>query len=217
MRRLVVFARSPAAGPVKTRLAATVGEARAVALHRAFVLDQCEFALSFRAIGIEPELSLDAPWPTPEELPPRMPVALQGPGDLGARMLGALERAAGAGCDAAAILGADAPALPAASVREAFTAIEEGAGAAIVPAADGGYVLVATPAPPEALFREVPWGTSEVLAATRLRAEEAGIRLVALAPSFDVDVESDLGKLREALMSDPLRAPRTAALLGIRG
>lgn len=217
MRRLVVFARSPAAGPVKTRLSATIGEARALSLHRAFVLDQCDFAISLRAAGIEPELSLDAPWPAPEELPQGMPVTLQGPGDLGARMLRALGRAVETGCSAAAILGADAPALPASSVREAFAAIADGADAAIVPAADGGYVLVATAAPPERLFREVPWGTSAVLDATRARAEEAGIRVVVLASSFDVDVESDLETLRDALREDRSRAPRTAALLGIRG
>ena len=143
--------------------------------------------------------------------------AEQGEGDLGARLHRALMRAFASGAAAAAILGADAPTLPSALVDEAFAALARGADAVVIPAHDGGYVLVGASHPVPALFAGVPWGTPGVHEATRRLARETGLVLAETSPWSDVDVESDLRRLAGELAADPARAPATASLMARLG
>ncbi len=87
--------------------------------------------------------------------------------------------------------------------------------AVICPATDGGYVLIGLARPLPALFREVPWGGSEVLQATLERARETNIALELMAPWYDVDRPEDLERLRADLRDaeGPARAPETARAL----
>ena len=141
----------------------------------------------------------------------------QGEGDLGARMHRALLRAFASGAAAAAILGADAPTLPSTLVDDAFTLLARGADAVVIPAHDGGYVLVGASHPVPALFDGIPWGTPLVQEVTRRRARETGLVLAETSSWSDVDVESDLVRLARELAADPSRAPATAALMARLG
>jgi hypothetical protein len=143
--------------------------------------------------------------------------AQQGDGDLGARMHRALLRAFADGATAAAILGADAPTLPRALVEDAFAHLGRGADAVLIPAADGGYVLIGARRPVPVLFTAMPWGTPLVLETTRRLARETGCLLAETAPWSDVDVEADLSRLAGELAADPSRAPATAAFLARLG
>jgi rSAM/selenodomain-associated transferase 1 len=202
VEHLVLFAKTPRLHEVKTRLVPTLTPAAALALHEAMLADQSAFVRSLAGATRTCEVCLDA---------------LQGEGDLGARMERALGRALSSGAQRAAILGADAPTLPRALVEEAFALLARGADAAIVPADDGGYVLVGASRPVPALFRGIPWGTPSVLPVTRERARDAGLVLVETSPWADVDVEADLPRLARELAADPLRAPATAATLSRLG
>lgn len=141
----------------------------------------------------------------------------QGDGDLGARLHRAFLHAFAEGAERAAILGGDAPTLPRALVEEAFELLRRGADAVIVPAHDGGYVLVGASQPVPALFGNVPWGTPAVADTTRRLARAAGLVLAETAAWFDVDVESDLSRLARELAADPSRAPATAKALARLG
>lgn len=214
--RLVLFARSPRPGRVKTRLVPPLTPAEALALHLAFVEDQLRFLLGFRKDGAGVALSVDGPFRAAGELARLLPaVALeeQGPGDLGERMLRSVQRSAGRGARATVLVAADAPTLPADRLRASLAALDRGAHAALSPAEDGGYVLLAMREPHGALFRDIPWGEARVLEATRVRAREAALRLAETPPWYDVDDGPSLWRL----LGDPelrRRAPATARALG---
>ncbi len=214
MRSLILFARVPRPGAVKTRLEPALGAAQALRLHRAFVLDQSRLLGEFEREGVRIELCLDGPWPDPPD--PLRPIARaeQGPGSLGERMLRAFGRAAARGASLTAIVGADAPTLPRVLIEDLFAALASGSDAAVVPATDGGYVALGVRGPaPSVLFDGIPWGSDEVLAATLEVASREGLRLACGAPWFDVDRPEDLAVLAASCSRDPGRAPETAALL----
>jgi rSAM/selenodomain-associated transferase 1 len=202
VEHVILFAKSPRLHRVKTRLASLLTAEQALLLHEAMLSDQTYFLGTLVASGRSCEICLDTK---------------QGEGDLGARMDRALRKALASGAKAAAILGADAPTLPRSLVDDAFARLAQGADAVIIPAHDGGYVLVGASRPVPALFAGVPWGTPLVQEATRRIAGEAGLVLAETAPWSDVDVEGDVRRLARELAADPLRAPATASLLSRLG
>jgi len=213
----VLFGRSPRAGRVKTRLVPSLGVAGTLALYRAFLLDQLRLLHGFRSTCTL-ELCLDGKLAPDAELASALGQArltVQGPGDLGQRMLRCFRRAARAGSRATVIVGADAPTLPVSIVASAFARLATGCPAVLAPAADGGYVLLGLARPEPALFREVPWGGPEVARITAERARAAGVALERLAPWYDVDDSSGLVRLRDELAkpSGRERAPATARAL----
>jgi rSAM/selenodomain-associated transferase 1 len=198
MERLILFAKAPRLHEVKTRLAPRLIPEQALLLHEAMLADQIDFVNALASPRRVCEVCLDTQ---------------QGAGDLGARMSRALVRAFEGGATRAAILGADAPTLPRVLVEDAFERLATGADAVIVPAEDGGYVLVGASRPLPALFAGVPWGTASVADETRRLAREAGLVMAETAPWFDVDVEADLTRLARELAANPKRAPATAEVL----
>jgi rSAM/selenodomain-associated transferase 1 len=214
VERLILFARSPRLGEVKTRLAPPLTPGESLALHKAMLVDQIAFVASLVGPGRTGELCADGPWPTDggvPALPTSMPRTLQAGGDLGRRMDAALARGHAAGAQRIAIIGTDAPTLPARIVEEAFTRLRDGADAVVTPAPDGGYALIATAGRFPALFRGIPWGTDAVLTATRRRAQDAGVQLDETEGWADVDRIEDLPRLLSETERDPGRAPATAA------
>lgn len=214
MRSLILFARAPRLGAVKTRLEPALGADRTLRLHTAFVLDQARLLGELAREGARVELCVEGAWPHLPVPLRAIPQAEQRGGSLGDRMLEAFWRAKTAGATLAAIVGADAPTLPRGRIEELFGALDSGFDAAVVPATDGGYVAIGVRVPaPAALFHRVPWGSDGVLAATREAAAREGIRLDCAAPWFDVDRPEDLPLLAGSCARDPGRAPETSALL----
>ena len=210
MHRVVVFAKRPRAGHVKTRLVPPLSAEQAARLHRAFVVDLLNRLIT---LEVSVELCCDEPWPDP--LPERVALTQQGPGDLGERLLLTVVRSADEGAQETVVLGADAPTVPLESVAEALRRVSKHDDAVIVPAADGGYVLIGMGSPAPALFDDIPWGGSEVSATTRRRAEDAGLQLHELPEWYDVDDAASLDRLRQELATASGRrlAPITAAFL----
>ena len=193
-RVLLVFARAPRPGRVKTRLAADLGEERAAAVYRALgrgVVDRVRGGPWRTWIVHDPPDAAAAAeveaWLGAEglELHP------QDPGDLGRRMERAFDRAFRAGARRVAVVGTDAPDVDAAHVGAALDALDD-ADVVLGPAADGGYWLLALARPRPELFRDVPWSTAQVLGVTRRRAAALGLRVRELEVLTDVDVAADL-------------------------
>jgi len=196
---VVVFARAPEPGRVKTRLIPELGEAGAAALHRRLV-EHSLVAASEAAIGpVELWCAPDAGDPFFGECERRFGVSLhpQGDGDLGARMHRAFESAL-ARCARVILIGSDIPALSGPYLREANRALD-GHDAVIGPAEDGGYVLIGLSRRDPELFREIPWGGPEVLAETRRRIATLRWRSSELAALWDLDRPEDLQRLPEDL------------------
>lgn len=211
----LLFARSPRPGRVKTRLVPPLNPVEAAALHLAFVEDQLRFLSGFAQEGASVVLYVDEPFRPEGELENLLadiPVETQGSGDLGERMLRAVRRSAARGSRATALVAADAPAMPPDSLREAVRALEADFDAGLVPAEDGGYVLLALREPLEPLFRDIPWGGPEVLDRTRRRAQESGIRLFETEATYDVDDAASLRRLWEEPELSR-RSPSTARAL----
>jgi len=216
MSRLVVFAKRPRAGHVKTRLIPALGPERALAFHRAFVADQLRLLREFDRCRLE--LCVDGPWPADPEIDPLLEgidLTEQGSGDLGQRLLRCVERAWSEGDRATVVLGADAPTLPTEHVRLALEHLDGGVPAVVSPATDGGYVLLGMGRPRAELFHSIPWGSAQVLEVTLARAREHAIDLRCIASWYDVDTPADVERLRHDLDQPGVRdrAPATARLL----
>lgn len=115
----------------------------------------------------------------------------QGHGDLGARMHRLFVNAFGQGARRVVLFGTDVPTLDAALLRCADAALAD-ADAVFAPAADGGYALVGLRRPAPSLFEAMPWSTAAVMATTRERLAQAGLRHVELPEVHDIDEPADL-------------------------
>lgn len=192
--RVLVFARDPQPGRVKTRLVPELGAEGACALYR-MLLDHVLGTVRRADVGVV-ELWWDqAPSAAAQQRwNPDAPVRVQADGDLGARMRGALESTLAAGA-LPILVGSDLPGLTMEHCRDAAAALREGADAVFSPALDGGYGLVGLGRPWPQGFDAMPWGTDAVMAATRARAAADGLRIRELAPVWDVDDAADLARL----------------------
>jgi len=200
---ICIFAKPPVAGQVKTRLAAAIGLEAAARLARAFLEDTIE--------SVQTLPWAQAALATTEDVEAGVPVLLQGEGDLGARiervLAAALERA-----PAAIAIGADTPALPTRFLESARTALRD-ADAAIGPAEDGGFYLLALRRCPAGLLGDLPWSSVNTLQATLNRFRVSGLRTWLLDPWFDVDRIEDMERLRTLIAQRMVIAPRTERVL----
>ncbi len=223
VRRVVLFSKVPRLGAVKTRLSVRIAPAEALTIYCAFLADQLSLLDTLSAEpGVHVELCLDRPW-TPVEARldariSRFAFALQGPGDLGQRLDRAIARGLGEGARSVVVIGADCPTLPISHLHRAQRILDGPAEVVLGPAEDGGYVLIGLSLRAPALFAGIPWGTSEVLSATRRKIAEAGLAAEELEPWYDIDTPADLARLHSELSSAAVaaRAPETARVLGCR-
>lgn len=207
--RIVVMARYPTRGAVKRRLARTIGAAAACDLYRAFLLDLRE-RLRTRPWAVA--WAFTPPGAAFASLVPGAHCFPQRGADLGARMAHALATLWAERPGPVVVLGVDSPHLPLAALDEAFAALERH-DVVLGPAIDGGYYLIALGGPAPALFRDVAWGSGEVLATTRARAAAAGLRVHLLGETFDVDDAEGLVALRAAVEGGAVELPHTARAL----
>ena len=219
MQRLIIFARTPVLGAVKTRLCPPLSSDQTLGLYRAFLMDQCGLIRSLAAPQRGLEICLDGPWDDENDRLidlGGLSVTQQVEGDLGARLHAAFEHSRRLGTRSTLVLGSDAPTLPAGHILQALDRLEQGARAVISPAEDGGFILIGLSQPVEELFRDIPWGGKHVFETVNSRAQNAGIDLKLIDPWYDVDDIGSLLKLKEELKQPAIarRAPRTVEFLG---
>jgi rSAM/selenodomain-associated transferase 1 len=199
---LVIFARAPRVGQVKTRLIPVFSAVEARDLHVALLEDVLE--RSVRALAGKATVFLA--WSEPPSsvvevgaIPPEVKVETQSGRDLGERMGLAIQSKLRDGLKRVVILGSDSPTLPASHLTGAFDALRE-VEVVLGPAADGGYYLVGMSRLHLELFRDMQWGTSGVLAATHQRLKKGGTRSRDLGMWHDVDTPEDVGRLFRDLL-----------------
>lgn len=190
---IAILARAPVAGATKTRLIPALGAEGAARLHRRLLQRTVAAALAARLGPVTLWWAGGAPR---AELPglgaadaPR--IAVQPPGDLGDRMLAAVN----AGLPRPTlVIGSDCPGYTAELLREAAAALAHH-DAVLVPAEDGGYVLIGLAVAEPRVFAGMAWGSAGVLTATRARLRALGWNWRELAPLWDVDRPADLARL----------------------
>lgn len=193
---VIVFARAPRPGAVKTRLIPLLGAEGAAALHARLVERTLETAraATFRQIQLHGTPDINDPFFSFCAGHFAVALAAQAGGDLGARMLAAFE-AALATHPRALLLGSDCPALTARHLRRANRALREGADAVFVPCEDGGYALIGLQRAEARLFDGIAWGGENVMADTRTRLTGLGWRWRELETLWDVDRPDDYRRL----------------------
>lgn len=197
--QLLVFAREPVLGRVKTRLAADIGPAAALAAYRE-LLALTEAAVAAARMPATVWLA-EAPAPPADPARPRpewpgRPWRVQpAAGSLGERLAHAFADAFGAGAARVVVIGTDCPGLSAELLREAFDHLTAH-DLVVGPAADGGYYLLGLRAPHPALFANKAWSTATVLPDTLADAARLGLRVARLPTLTDVDSARDLAAWR---------------------
>lgn len=209
---IVVFARNPIAGQVKTRLLAVLSPEGAARLYEAFLRDTC--------CGIA-EVSVRARVPVYLACSPSCRADFfedlagtfgferfdQAAGDLGVRMAEASRFALGIH-EKVVLVGSDTPDLPFERLIDAFESLTR-TEVVFGPSRDGGYYCLGMNRLIEPLFQDIQWSTPGVLSQSRLRLEAAGVGYSLLDPWEDVDDPASLERLRERLRQDPQAAPHT--------
>src|SRR5262245_50035536 len=203
---VAVLAKAPLAGLAKTRLAPALG-ADGAAVFQARLIEHAVATACAAAIGpVTVWATPDAGHPIFAAIRARLPVALarQSDGDLGARLPAAIAAAGGP----ALAIGTDCPALTPAHLRMAADILRAGDDAVVIPAEDGGYVLIGTRRPQPALFEAIAWSTPQVMAQTRARLRALDLAWQEPLTLWDVDLPADLERLRAAGLGDLIPAKR---------
>ena len=183
--RIVVFAKAPVPGRVKTRLIPALGAEAAAALAARMLAATLAEAL---ATGLEVELCGEPDAALWSDAP--VAKTAQGEGDLGARLARAAARVTGAG-ERVVLIGADCPSLDRTRLLGAAQALERH-DAVIHPAEDGGYVLLGLRRFDPSLSEGVAWSTADVCGDTLRRLAALGWSLDLRETLADVDEPADL-------------------------
>lgn len=196
--QLIVFTRYPEPGNTKTRLIPALGPESAALLQQRLTAHTLDAARAFQkqvqsivevqfagrdALAMQAMFGDDIGY-----------VPQQGDG-LGERLDHAIEAAFQKEVDRVIVIGADCPQLDAATLAEANRQLERH-DIVVGPAEDGGYYLIGLKSPQPSLFREIPWGTSEVLTKTLQKVDTLGLRRKLLHTLSDIDYPEDLVQCR---------------------
>jgi rSAM/selenodomain-associated transferase 1 len=220
---LVVMAKAPRAGKVKTRLAPAVGFDGSAALNVCFLKDTTrnidevarEMRVSPRASlgrdedsgGTSKAQGLISYTPVGDEaafdglLPEGFALIAQRGDGFGERLLATAEDVLSCGFGAVCLIDSDSPTLPGSALRQAVEALSQpGDRVALGGSDDGGYYLIGMKQAHAAPFERITWSTGSVCAETVERVREAGLELVELPRWYDVDDAATLAVLEAELL-----------------
>lgn len=191
---IIIFAKFPARGMAKTRLQPALGLEGASLIAKQLLLHSVEQAL---ATGFSVELCVS---PAPNDLcwqtlglPESLQWSAQANDDLGLRMLAASQQGLYK-FKQVVLIGTDCPSLTPIRIQEAVQQLEQ-SDTVMIPASDGGYVLLGFKQADASLFSDIEWSTASVAAVTRQRIAALGWTLALLDPLHDIDEPADLKHL----------------------
>lgn len=189
---VILFAKAPVSGNVKTRLVPHLSPIEAANLHEAFVSDMLEM-LQDDLPNVDLELQTDEP--TGAWVQHGVTQKSQAPGDLGARLLFALTNALAEGRPQAVVLGSDAPTLPASWLKKLLCSRAD---VVLGPSSDGGYYAIGCRRTHPRMFHGVAWSGPEALKQTERGIRQCGLTVETGPEWFDVDEPADLDRLLSA-------------------
>ena len=189
---ILVFAKAPVIGQVNTRLVPYITAEQAARLHEEFTRDRLRMCTMAQLCNVQLWCSPGTEHPFFSDCSQRYGVRLhtQKGNNLGERMSAALKIMLGK-YKKIVIMGTDAPALEIDTIDAVVNELEH-RDIVLVPAEDGGYVLLAASMHHQDLLVDVPWGTDSVLASTVNNIERLGLDYSLLGECWDVDRPEDL-------------------------
>jgi hypothetical protein len=209
---LVVMAKAPRPGTVKTRLARSISVENVTALYRCLLDDTIALAHSLHMVDV----AIMCPAADVEDLTrlarAGMSIVAQNGQGLAAGLTSVFAHFTAPGRRRVVAFNSDSPHLPPSVLESAFQTLARH-DLVVGPTHDGGYYLVGAKAAHPTLFESDGMGTNNALDALLARAKALQLSVAFTEPSYDIDVEGDLTRLAEELRVTPARAPRTAAWL----
>jgi rSAM/selenodomain-associated transferase 1 len=216
-RALLVFAKTPKPGKVKTRLLAAVSAEVAAALHEACVADTLRLVRKMRGCDVfvfsAGGTSYFRQVVKMQGSSVRERVFPQRGAELGTRMENAFRKCFAMGYRRAVAIGTDTPWMGAERLRRAFAELKAN-DVVIGPAEDGGYYLLGMRRFVPDIFRKIPWSTERVLELTLKKIVVLKLRKRLLRRDFDLDRPEDLRRAARMLKRRPGTAPGLAGALG---
>ena len=215
---LVIFAKAPLPGQVKTRLIGTLTAEQAAALYVCFLRDT--FAV-MEAVQEEREnLSLVLCFTPADELEAFEAAEIDGGlllaqrgADLGARLMNCFADLFELGFSAIVIIGADSPSLPDELVSEAFGRLQISPQVVIGPATDGGFYLLGSNSAQPQLCAQIDWQVANTLSQIQARATASHLALSLLPEWYDIDTMADLQRLQQEITTDQIHLRYTGRYL----
>ena len=211
-RTLVIMAKAPRLGSVKTRLAESLPLEAITELYRCLLNDTIALAQTLDHV----EIAIMCPASAAEDLSrvvaKTVPIVPQTGQGLAAGLACVFKHFAASGHQRVMAFNSDSPHLPAAVLETAFDLLET-RDLVVGPTHDGGYYLVGAKASHPGLFSNDGMGTRNALEALLTRARELGISVQLTDPFYDIDIAADLRQLADELRRMPRKAPRTAEWL----
>lgn len=209
---LIVFAKVPRAGSVKTRLTPVLTSSEAARLYESFLLDALE---QYSDLAADVRLYFAPPLPdTPlSGIPDDVTITTQEGGGLGARMNNAIRETLDDGYDRVAVIGTDHPTLPIGFVRQSFAALEPRRSVCIGPSEDGGFYLLGMNAYYPELFEGMTYSHDSVFTDTLARVGVTDARLTVLPQWYDVDTPAMLERMVTDLENTDVTAAHTRQMV----
>jgi len=195
---LLVFAKAPVLGEVNTRLIPHIGIEKATQLQEDLVHLRLKTFTEANLCHVQLWCSPDCNSDFFNECQDSYDVDLfkQEGIDLGARMSAAIKESL-EDFKHVIVIGTDAPALDVIQIEEAITALRNSSKIVLVPAEDGGYVLIGMNQHHKEIFLTVPWGTDRVLRKTRGNIIALGLKYHELDECWDIDRPEDYDRYLE--------------------
>jgi uncharacterized protein len=213
---LVVLAKAPVAGQVKTRLLPALSAEEAAKLCRSLLIDQLEHLQGLAVADLYVAFTPDEAGSLMKQLVPAgCHLFPQQGDDLGERMKRAFEHLGGLGHERTVLIGSDLPPVPLRFFEDAYAYLQlSGKRVVLGPSRDGGYYLVGLNQPVAELFEAMTWSHGQVLAQTREKLAALQVDTLFLPPWFDIDTPDDLLYL-QSVLGPSLEAtmPKTLQLL----
>lgn len=193
MGSIVMFAKAPDPGKVKTRLTSHMSDIDAASFHEAFVLDTLDILATFNNTEIYLACYPDNKHRFFKEIEDDFDIKsfTQRGGDLGERIENAFLYLKGEGHKEIVVLGSDSPTLPVEILNEAFQRLKKNK-LVIGPSLDGGYYLIGISGNVPELFSGIDWGTDKVFDETVKKAKESGLDFSVLPFWYDIDTIKEL-------------------------
>ena len=189
---LLIFAKNPEKGKVKTRLAATIGNEAALAVYTQLLSHTVAITGNLpmdKFVFYSSRIECEDVWDDKPYFK-----QLQKGNDLGERMNNAFAASFKKGYDSVVIIGTDCPELDEATIMNAFACLHFN-DVVIGPAEDGGYYLLGMKQLHSTLFENIRWSTPTVLAETIEICKSHNLTYTLLPTLHDVDEEKDLSHL----------------------